>query len=467
MLLLPLIVLLPFAAAFVSLLAKDKLAHDISMIASALVLILTAVAIIFAKIYTIGAIAFSLPYISSLGIGLDFQFTSLSLILTLMTAIVFFAASLVGKYFIKSSRLYNLVFLMAEGASMGVFLASNLFLFFAFWEIAEIMMFFIIFAYGGYERRYAAIKFIIYSIMSSLLLLIAIMILYTNAHTFSIETIISGASAIPMQAQFIVMALLLIAFMIKMPVFPFHTWLPDAHTEAPTTGSMVLAGVLLKFGGYGLLLMFLMVPLSHTYALYMALLFGFSAVYSALVTFRQANLKRLIAYTSITDMGIIAVGIAASNALGTSGAIYAMLAHALAISLLFLIAGSLDEVYGTLEWGKIRGVIANFPGLTYLFVIGVFATVGLPLTAGFIGDILVFLGAFDTFQLIGIVPLAGVFLIGAVLFWIAERVFLNQTNKTEPYEELSSSVLYAGIFLVACTIVFGALPFLLTSVAGI
>ncbi len=467
MLLLPLIILLPLIAAIVTLFAKERQSYSIAIIASAITLILTALAVLFAYVLGISAVGYTLPYISSLGIAFRLQFTEFTLILTLMTAIVFFAASLVGRYFIKTSRLYNILFLVAEAASLGVFLSANLFFLYVFWEVAEIMMFFIIFMYGGYERRYAAIKFIIFSLVSSLLLLIAILLLYSSASSFNINAVAAAASKIPQSEQLIILVMLLLAFMIKMPAFPFHTWLPDAHTEAPTTGSMILAGVLLKFGGYGLLLLFLILPLAHTYSLYIAAIFIFSTIYSAAVTFRQNNVKRLIAYTSITDMGIIGIGIAASNALGNSGAIYAMMAHAFAISLLFLIAGALDETYGTLEWRKITGVMARFPALSYMFIIGAFAVVGLPLTSGFIGDLLIFLGAFKVFGLIGLIPLAGIVLLGAVLFWIVERVFVGPESKVEPYKDLSRSIIYAGIFLIACTVLFGVLPFILLNVSGL
>ncbi|MEM3839136.1 MAG: NADH-quinone oxidoreductase subunit M [Candidatus Micrarchaeaceae archaeon] len=460
MLILPVIVLLPFVAAAVSLLVKEKYSYTISIIASSLVLLLAAAAVLFAYSYSLQSVSFSVPYINSIGISLGLSFTSFSVLLSLMTAIVFFSASLVGNYFIKGSRLYNLLFLVAEGASMGVFLASNLFLFYVFWEVAEVMMFFIIFLFGGYERRYAAIKFIIYSLVSSLLLLIAIMLLYSYTSTFEISSIASSAAQVPQSIQLIITLMLMLTFMIKMPAFPFHSWLPDAHTEAPATGSMILAGVLLKFGGYGLLLMFLLVPLAHSYAAYIALIFIFSTLYSAIVTFRQSNIKRLIAYTSITDMGIVGVAAAASGIIGNSGAIYGMVSHAFAISILFMIAGSLDETYGTLEWRKIAGVMERFPALAYLFVLGTFMVVGLPITAGFIGDLLIFISSFSSFGFFGIAPIAGILLIGAVLFWIIEKVFVGPYSRIEPYSQPDISVAYAGIFLAICSIVFGLLPFI-------
>jgi NADH-quinone oxidoreductase subunit M len=469
MFILPLIILIPFIAGLATFLFDKSRSHVISIMSSAAVLILTIAAVYLANAYGLGSVNFSYSYIPALNLSFQLQFSQISLILTVMTAIVFFAASLVSNYFIKDSRLYNLIFLIAEGASLGVFLSSNLFLLYVFWEISEVMMFFIIFIFGGYGRRYAAMKFIIYSLLSSFLLLIAIILLYVSVipHTFDIGTIASLASSMPAYTQLAIMSLMLVAFMIKMPIFPFHTWLPDAHTEAPTTGSMILAGVLLKFGGYGLLLMFMLVPISHSYMVYMAIIFGFSAVYAAFVTFRQTNLKRLIAYTSITDMGIVAVGVAASSIIGTSGALYGMLSHAIAISVLFLIAGTLDEVYGTLEIERIKGVVARYPALTYIFIAGVFALVGLPLTSGFIGDLLIFIGSFHTFGMIGIVPLAGIFAIGAALFWTIERSFYNESRPTEPYNVLGSSVIMCGAFLIASTIVLGVLPFILTNVSGL
>lgn len=462
--------LVPALAAVASLVLDKSYSHYISVAASGIVLLLTVAMVYMVYAGGFASLSFAYAYISTYNISMSFQLTDLTFILAIMTSIVFFAASLVGAYFLgREERLYNFIFLLAEAASLGVFLSANLFLFYVFWEIAEIMMFFIIFVYGGYGRRYAAIKFIIYSLLSSLLLLVAIMLLYVNIfpHTFDINSIIAGASAIPAGQQLLIMGLLLVAFMIKIPVFPFHSWLPDAHTEAPTTGSMILAGVLLKFGGYGLLLMFLIVPLAMHYAAYMAIIFVISTIYSAFVALRQSNLKRLIAYTSITDMGVVSIGIAVASLFGTSGAIYAMLSHGLAISLLFLIAGTLDHVYGTLEIGRIRGVITRFPGLAYLFIIGAFAVVGIPLTAGFIGDLLIFIATYHGFGILGLLPLAGIFVIGAALFWVIERVFVNVSKVTEPYEIVDSTVIYSAALLVAATVLFGILPFIFLNLSGL
>ncbi len=458
---LPLIVLLPFLSIIVMLSVNEKFAHRITLITSVVVLLLalTAVSMFKLGLYT----SFYSVYINELNISLGFQLTQITSILVVMTAIVLAAASFVGKYFIRENeRTYSIIFAIVESSSLALFMSANLFMLYVFWEICEIAMFFIIFMYGGYDRRYASIKFIVYSLVSSLLLLISIILIYNSVtpHTFNISLLLESAKSISTNMQLLIMLLLLGSFMIKMPIFPLHSWLPDAHTEAPTTGSMILAGILLKFGGYGLLLMFLMLPLATKYSPYIAGIFILSSIYAALVAMRQTNIKRAIAYMSVTDMGIVALGVAASNILGYSGALYGMFSHGIAISILFLIAGTLDELYGTLEINKIKGVMKNFPSLSYLFIFGAIATIGVPITAGFIGDLFVFLGSFKSFGVAGIVSLSSIVLIGAVLFWIVERVFLG-SKETEPYRHPWKRIIYAGLFLAASVIVLGIFPFLL------
>ena len=459
----PLLILVPVLGMAATALANKEHSYRIALISSGITLLLSA-ALVASISLSHAYPSFSVQYIMQLGVNFELAVSPLSLILVAMTAVVFFAAALVGEYFIgKSEKLYNVILLIGEAASLGVFLAANLLLLYIFWEIAEVVMFFIIFIYGGYNRRYAAIKFILYSLMSSLLLLIAIIILYANSspHTFNILALSQATALMPGSIQLMVAALLIVSFMIKMPVFPLHSWLPVAHTEAPTTGSMILAGVLLKFGGYGLYLAFLLLPAMHAYSLDLAALFMFSSLYSAFVSLRQGNMKRMIAYTSITDMGIVALALAASTALTNTGAFYGMLSHGIAISLLFLMAGTVDELYGTLEIDKVHGIIRNFTRLPYIFILGVFAAIGLPLTSGFIADILIFLGAYKTFGLLALIPLASILIIGAALFWLAERSFMNSARSTEPLKPLDRIVTICSIFLLAATFLFGILPSLL------
>ena len=454
-----LIVLVPFLALIPLVALGKRYSYYVSIAASAVVFLLTIYALYVTTTGGAASLAFSQLYIPQLGLNFGLQVNQYTIMLLAMTSIVFLAASIVGKYFINSrDLLYNIIFLIAAGASLGVFISSNLVFFYVFWEISEVMMFFIIFLFGGYNRRYAGIKFLLYSIASSLLLLIAVITLYTSLHTFDIASLIQNSGSLSIPTQLFVMALFVLSFMIKVPVFPFHTWLPDAHTEAPTTGSMILAGVLLKFGGYGLLLMFEILPVATIYAPYLFIIFLLSTVYAAFVSLHQTNIKRLIAYTSITDMGIVGVGLAAANTFGYSGAVYAMLNHGIAISILFLIAGTLDELYGTLDIGKIKGVAKNFPIVFYIFLIGAFTALGIPLTSGFIADLLVFIGAFGTFGVIGLLPLFGVIIMGAALFWVIERSFVNNAHATEPYNILDDTVMIASAILIMAAIFFGILP---------
>ncbi len=460
-LLLPIIILVPYLSILPILFLDRKHSYSISIVASAISLALVALVVYLS--HAGATLAFSLPYISYFNINLNFEITSINLILLVMTSIVFFASSLVGSYFIKDNhKKYNLIFAVTEGSSLALFLSGNLFLFYVFWELAEISVFFMIFMFGGEGRRKAAIKFIVYSLVSSLMLLIAIILLYLHVtpHTFDIFSIIKYAPTIPVTYQLIIMAMLVISFLIKMPVFPLHNWLPEAHTEAPTTGSMILAGVLLKFGGYGLILMFMILPVALHYTKYLAILFGFSAIYAGIAALRQKNLKRAIAYTSITDMGIVGIGAAAYSILGNNGALYAMLSHGIVISLLFLIAGTIAELYGTLQIDRIKGVMKNFPGITYLFIFGAIALVGIPLTTGFIGDLLIFLASVNSFGILGIIPLLGVLLIGFLLFWLFERVFTSSPETNIGYH-IDKIVIAGAIILAVSSVFLGLFPYLL------
>ncbi len=464
--LLALIVFLPFLFILPLLLLPERHSFSVSTASALIVMLVVIAASAFGLSQGFPSLSFQQGYIQSIGANLDLELTKYSNIFMVMSAIVLLAAAVVAKSFIKESkRIYNMLFLLTAGSTLGVFLSGNLFLFYLFWEISEVSMFFIIYIFGGYDRRYAAIKFLVYSIAASLLLLLGIMVIYSGlpTQTFTITSIISQSASLPQGSQILAVVLLSIAFMIKIPVFPFHSWLPDAHTEAPTTGSMILAGILLKFGGYGILLMFLMLPMASAYALPLAAIFGFSALYSSLVAIRQTHLKRLIAYTSIVDMGIASLGIASLGAFGIAGGLYAMLSHGIVISLLFMIVGAIDEAYGTMLIARLRGIVKNVPLLAYGFVFGVFALIGIPLTSGFVGDLLVFIGAFGVYSIGGIVPLAAILIIGAFLFLVIERAFLSTSKSIEPYSNPGMDIKLTIAFLSVSTVLLGIAPALLLS----
>jgi len=406
-------------------------------------------------------------YISSLGIGFDLSLNGISVFLMLMTSIVFFAAALANFFFVKEeARSFNALFMLAETSTLGVFLAANFFLLYVFWDVAIIILFFMIFHYGGYDRRYASIKFLIYSIFSSGLLLIGILLLYlyAPAHSFNISSIEATAASIPKGVQAAIFIIMAIAFMIKIPVFPFHSWAPDAYTEAPPTGSAIIAGVLSKFGAYGMLLLFMTLPVAKEYSMYVAELLVFSIFYAAIVAVTQKEIKRMFSYLSIAEMGFIVFGIAAFNQLGVSGALYGMFSHGLVIAALMIAAFAVDKSLGTTLISRLKGIANVMPGFSYLVLFFIFAAIGIPLTTGFVMDILILFGGVKAFSSFGVLPIFAAIVNGGYLLWLFERSFASSHNEPKVIE-YPEKTLYAALFSIASFVVaFGVLPFLLLRV---
>lgn len=463
MLLLLIALLLPLLALVPLTFLGRRYAFSISIAAALLVFITVAVAayVSIAMPSGFSLMSASFAYIPSLGIGLSLGLNAYTLVLALLTVIVFLAASLPVKNFVKESeKLYSALFLILLTSTLGVFFAGNFIALYVFWEISDFVMFFMIYIFGGYNRHYASLKFLIFSITSSLLLLIGILLLYSSLpqHTFDISYALANAKGISTNVQTLIVSLLLIAFAIKMPIFPLHTWQPDAYSEAPPPSAMVLSGVMSKFGGYGMLLLFMLLPLASHYSIYVAILFGFSALYMSIVTLRQANFKRVIAYASAADMGIVAMGISAANAYGYTGALYLMLSQGLVIALLFLIAGTLDESFGTPLIDKLRGVAKSMQGVAYSFLFAVFALGGIPLTAGFVAELILFTGVVNSLGIVFLLPLAAVLLISVFMFWLAERMFFNISKAIEPFRLNPKSVNYSMLLLSLSIVLFGVVP---------
>ncbi len=408
-------------------------------------------------------------YISQFGISFTLQFTPISLALTVMASIVAFVAIYSGNPEKSSEHTATSLLLLFEISAIGLFCSSNLFIFFIFWDVGVITLFFMIYLLGSANRRRAAIKFIIYEIFASSLLLFAILLIYfyTPIHSFDISTIIAGASSIPQHVQILIFALLFIAFLINMPAFPLHLWLPDAHTEASTQGSMVLSGILTKFGGYGMILVFQMLPISSTYSIYIMALATLSAIYISFVLMSEHDIKRIIAYTTIVEMSIILVGISSANPYGIYGAAYAMLAHGFAISLLFLVAGSVKHTYQERDIRSLRGVVSGSVSSAYSFITGIFATTGVPLTATFVGDIMIFIGAVTAFSVYGAVSIIAIILIGAFLYYVANKSILSTKEKLPVQEYIGFSQKAGMAILIFFIFLFGMLPFIVTNLFNV
>jgi NADH-quinone oxidoreductase subunit M len=368
----------------------------------------------------------------------------------------------------KSTKLFSFFLLALESAMLGVFVSIDLFLFYMFWDFVLIPMYFLI-GIWGYERRvYAAVKFILYTMAGSVLMLIAIIGLgwayaatsQAGTPSFNLLDLYGLHLSWTMEKWFFLAFAL--AFLIKVPLFPFHTWLPDAHVEAPTAGSIILAGVMLKMGTYGLLRFAF--PLFPNAALYFAPWIAVFAIvgiiYGALVAMVQPDLKKLVAYSSVSHLGFVALGISAMNVQGVQGAVYQMLNHGVSTGALFLIVGMLSDRRHTRLIAEFGGLKKVLPKLTTAFLIVTLASIGLPGLNGFVGELLILLGAFRWDPRYAAVAATGVLLSAVYMLWMFQRVnygpVTNEENAHLP--DLTARERWALWPAVAMCIFMGVAP---------
>ena len=339
----------------------------------------------------------------------------LSLLLVLLTAVLGLVSVLASWREIQSGvGFFHLNLLWVLAGITGVFLAEDLLLFYFFWEVMLVPMYFLIAIWGHERRVYAATKFFLFTQVSSLLMLISILGLYvihhrvTGIYTFDYPALIG--TPLPPNTAMLLMLGFFVAFAVKLPVFPLHTWLPDAHTEAPTAGSVVLAGLLLKTGAYGMLRF--VVPLfpgaAHRFAPIAMVLAVIGIVYGAIMAFAQTDLKRLVAYTSVSHLGFVLLGIFTWNALALQGAVVAMIAHGFSTGALFVLVGALQERTKTREMDRLGGLWATIPFFSGVGLFLALASMGLPGLADFIGEFLVLLGTYPAHPAITVVAVIGI-----------------------------------------------------------
>lgn len=345
---------------------------------------------------------FYAPWIPRFGIHFHLAMDGLSLLLITLTVLLgFMAVSSSWTEITNRQGFFFFNLLACLAGTVGVFLALDLFLFFFFWELMLIPMYFLISIWGHESRTYAAVKFFIFTQVSGLLMLMAIVSLvlvhHNNSGIYSFDYFDLLNTALKPDAAFWLMLGFFIAFTVKLPAVPFHTWLPDAHTQAPTGGSVILAGVMLKTGAYGLLRF--VIPLfpeaAHQFAPVAMTIGAVSVLYAAVMAFAQSDLKRLIAYTSVSHMGFILLGIFSWNLLALQGSVITMLAHGISASALFMIAGALQERLHTREMENMGGLWPVLPKLSALTLLFALASLGLPGLGNFIGEFLVLQGAFS------------------------------------------------------------------------
>ncbi len=386
----------------------------------------------------------NVPWIESINARYHFGIDGISVLLILMTTFLGFIAINSSWSAIQTRvREYYVFMLLLQTGMLGVFMALDFLLFYVFWEVMLVPMYFLIGIWGGGRKLYAAIKFFLYTLFGSVLLLLAILYLYFTNDTFQILDLYEAGASYALGVQILLFLALFVGFAIKVPMFPFHTWLPDAHVDAPTAGSVILAGVLLKMGTYGFLRIALPIlpgatwwflgfgpENSHSYSWGFGLAI-FGVIYGALVCMMQKDMKRLVAYSSVSHMGFLMVGLFALNQQGIEGGILQMINHGLSTGALFLLVGILYERRHTRMIADFGGISKVMPMFAVVFLIITLSSIGMPTLNGFVGEILILIGAFQVSKWVAVLTATGIVLGAAYMLWMYQRVMFGEITKEE------------------------------------
>lgn len=464
------LIFFPLAGAIVLLfLKKDETIRWVTLIV-ALIEFVASLPLFFRFDSTTAAMQFLEDWwwVEAYGISYKVGIDGISLLLVLLTTFLTVLCVLCSWTAITFRvKEYMVSFLFLETGMVGALVALDLILFYVFWEVMLIPMYLLIGVWGNPARRiYAAIKFFLFTMAGSVLMLVAILALYfihlkaTGKATFDVLELYK--LGIPVGTQYWLFGAFALAFAIKVPMFPFHTWLPDAHTEAPTAGSVILAGVLLKMGTYGFIRF--AIPLFPNAALDLMPLISILAligiIYGALVSMMQPDLKRLVAFSSVSHLGYVMLGMFALNTQGVQGSIYQMLNHGISTGSLFLIVGMIYERRHTRLIADFGGISKVMPVFAVFFMIVTLSSIGLPSTNGFVGEFLILLGAFQANTVYGVLAAVGVILGAAYMLWMFQRVMFGKiTNpKNEGLKDLNAREIITLIPMIALIFLMGIYP---------
>ncbi len=432
---------------------------------------------------------FRTPWITSetsellnLGVFYHVGVDGISLPLVWLTTLLLFIGVPASFGIQKGEKAYYALLLLLEVGILGVFVSLDYFLFYVFWEVMLLPMYFLIGIWGGPRREYAAIKFFLYTLAGSVLMLVAVIALRIESGTFSIPeltamamrgdllgtNLFAGGMLLGMKFTTWVFWFLFVAFAIKIPVFPFHTWLPDAHVQAPTPISVILAGILLKLGGYGLVrACFPIVPGAFDdFAFTLGVLGVISIVYGAYVALGQTDFKRMVAYSSVSHMGYVLLGVAALTEWGTNGAALQMFNHGTSSAAMFLVVGVIYDRAHHRDLNGFGGLSQPMPVYWGMTTLAFFAALGLPGLAGFVSEAVTLYGAYQAndprFRVLVVISVIGIVLTAAFLLWAIQRVFLGTLNeKYKDYPDINAREIFCQAPLLFLCIALGILPYLL------
>ncbi|HYD48001.1 MAG TPA: NADH-quinone oxidoreductase subunit M [Terriglobales bacterium] len=405
------------------------------------------------------------PWIPSFNVFYLVGVDGISVTMVLLSALLCPICILASWGIDKAVKGYFALFLLLDAAMMGVFLALDFVLFYVFWELMLLPMYFLIGIWGGPRREYAAIKFFLYTMAGSVLMLLALLAMYfgVEPNTFDMRILMEKVpAAFDPRVQALLWMGLFIGFAIKIPAFPFHTWLPDAHVEAPTAISVILAGVLLKMGTYGILrINFAMLPeATAEYAyLFLGALGAFNIVYGALCAMAQTDMKKLVAYSSISHMGYVMLGMASFTEQGINGAVLQMFNHGTVTAMLFLLVGVIYDRAHHRQIEGFGGIASVMPVYTGFTALAFFAALGLPGLSAFISEVLVLLGTWQKYPGLTAIGASAVVLTAGYMLWMMQRVFLGKTNeKYVALPEINARELVTLVPLAVIVVILGVYP---------